>query len=94
MSFEEDALALARAVELDAAIPLPSVGPIGIVLPARDFDQSPRVFSRAQQALAIALLVVVLFVTVVTAGLSLGRYCLTTDASDTRAVPAPFVPQR
>jgi hypothetical protein len=37
------------------------------------------------------LLLVFFVVTVVTTAVSLGAYCLTTDASDTRALPPTFL---
>jgi hypothetical protein len=46
-----------------------------------------RRFSRSQRLLAGAFVALFLLVTVVTTVLSLGRYCLTTDAADTRALP-------
>jgi len=45
-----------------------------------------RRFSRFQRLLAGIFVALFLLVTVVTTVLSLGRYCLTTDAADTRAL--------
>ena len=64
--------------------------------PARQSDQnletppdmvsSPRRFSRRLRLLAGLLLALFFLGTVVTTVVSFGRYCLTTDATDTRAV--------
>jgi len=54
---------------------------------SRIVEQTPRRrFSRVQQLLAGIFVALFLLVTVVTTVLSLGRYCLTTDAADTRAL--------
>jgi hypothetical protein len=62
----------------------PRVNPIGLVETPPDFPASPRRFSRALRLLAGALLLLFLGATLVTTTVSLGRYCLTTDAADTR----------
>ncbi len=64
----------------------PRVNPIGLVESPPDFEASPRRFSRALRIAAGALLVLFLLATVVSGTVSLGRYCLTTDAADTRAL--------
>jgi len=66
---------------------LPRVNPIGITELPEGFEAEPRRFSSGQRAFAWVVLVFFLAVTVVTSTLSLGRYCLTTDAADTRALP-------
>ncbi len=53
------------------------------------FTASPRRFSRSLRLLAGALLAIFLGATVVSSVVSLGRYCLTTDAADTRMLHGP-----
>ena len=64
----------------------PRVNPIGLVETPTDFEALPRRFSPALRLVAGALLALFLLATVVTGTVSLGRYCLTTDAADTRAL--------
>jgi hypothetical protein len=67
---------------------LPRVNSVGITEHPEGFEAAPRRFSPSQRAFAWVLLLFFLAVTVVTSTVSLGRYCLTTDAADTRALPA------
>jgi hypothetical protein len=64
---------------------LPRVNPVGLLEPP-DEPSSPRRFSRGQRLLAGLFVALFLLVTVATTVVSLGRYCLTTDAADTRAL--------
>jgi hypothetical protein len=66
----------------------PRVNPVGLVEAPADLAAAPRRFSRAQRLLAGLFIALFLLVTVATTVVSLGRYCLTTDAADTRALPA------
>ena len=66
----------------------PRINPIGLLESPSDFTAAPRRFSRPLRLLAGALLAVFLAATVVSTVVSLGRYCLTTDAADARALPA------
>jgi hypothetical protein len=65
----------------------PRINPIGILETPEDYVSSPRRFSRPLRLLAGLLLALFFGATVVTTVVSLGRYCLTTDATDTRALP-------
>jgi hypothetical protein len=65
----------------------PRVNPIGILETAPDFVASPRRYSPRLRLLAVLLLALFFGATVVTTVVSLGRYCLTTDAANTRALP-------
>lgn len=64
----------------------PRVNPIGILEIPPDLASSPRRFSRPLRLLAGLLLALFVLGTVVTTVVSLGRYCLTTDSTDTRAL--------
>jgi len=64
----------------------PRVNPIGILETSPDMVSSPRRFSRRLRLLAGLLLALFFLGTVVTTVVSFGRYCLTTDATDTRAL--------
>lgn len=68
---------------------LPRVNPIGLFEAPPDFHAEPRRFSRPLRLLAAALLLLFLGATLVTTTVSLGRYCLTSDAADTRVLPSP-----
>lgn len=67
----------------------PRVNPIGILETEPDFVSSPRRYSLRLRLLTGLLLALFLGATVVTTVVSLGRYCLTTDAADTRSLPGP-----
>jgi hypothetical protein len=71
---------------------LPRVNPIGITEHPEGFEAAPRRFTPGQRAFAWVVLVLFLAVIVVTSTVSLGRYCLTTDAADTRELPAGLQP--
>ena len=64
----------------------PRVNPVGLLVPPDEASGPPRRFSRAQRLLAGLFVALFLLVTVATTVVSLGRYCLTTDAADTRAL--------
>ncbi|HSS78890.1 MAG TPA: hypothetical protein VLV54_19375 [Thermoanaerobaculia bacterium] len=66
----------------------PRVNPIGILETPSDLATTPRRFSRPRRLLAGLLLAIFFLATVVTTVASFGRYCLTTDAADTRALPS------
>jgi len=66
----------------------PRVNPVGLLETPPDLASAPRRFSRPLRLLAGLLLVLFLLGTMVTTVVSLGRYCLTTDSTDTRALPA------
>jgi hypothetical protein len=65
----------------------PRVNPVGILETEPDFVSSPRRYSPRLRLLAGLLLALFFGATMVTTVVSLGRYCLTTDAADTRALP-------
>lgn len=65
----------------------PRVNPVGLLETPPDLASTPRRFSATLRLLASLLLVLFLLGTMVTTVISLGRYCLTTDATDTRALP-------
>jgi hypothetical protein len=64
----------------------PRVNPVGLLVQPDEASAAPRRFSRAQRLLAGLFVALFLLVTVATTVVSLGRYCLTTDAADTRAL--------
>lgn len=65
----------------------PRVNPIGLLETPADFARTPRRFPALLRLLASLLLVLFLLGTMVTTVVSLGRYCLTTDSTDSRALP-------
>jgi len=65
----------------------PRVNPIGILETPSELDSAPRRFSGRLRLLAGLLLALFFLGTVVTTVISFGRYCSTTDAVDTRALP-------
>ena len=67
----------------------PRVNPIGLLESPTDYTASPRRFSRPLRLLAGALLAIFVVATVVSSVVSLGRYCLTTDAADARMLHRP-----
>lgn len=70
----------------------PRVNPIGILETGPDFVSSPRRYSLRLRLLTGLLLALFFGATVVTTVVSLGRYCLTTDAANTRdlrGLPGP-----
>lgn len=66
----------------------PRVSPIGILETPPDLVSTPRRFSRRLRLLAGLLLALFFLGTVVTTVISFGRYCSTTDATDTRGLHA------
>jgi hypothetical protein len=73
---------------------LPRITPVGLLELPGDFEASPRRFPRALRILAGLLVALFLTATIATGAVSLGRYCLTTDAADTRALPGGLRPDR
>ena len=65
----------------------PRINPIGLLETPEGYAATPRRFSGRLRLLAALLLTLFFGATVVTTVVSLGRYCLTTDAADTRALP-------
>jgi hypothetical protein len=65
---------------------IPRVNAIGLLESPPEFTTSPRRFSRPWRLLVGLVLALFLLGTVVTSVISLGRYCLTTDSTDTRAL--------
>jgi hypothetical protein len=65
----------------------PRVNPIGLLETPSDLASTPRRFPRRLRLLAGLLLALFFLGTVVTTVISFGRYCSTTDATDTRALP-------
>lgn len=68
---------------------LPRLSPLGILEPAENDAASPRVYPRSLRLLALLVIGIFLAVVVVTTSLSLGAYCLTTDAGGTPHPGAP-----
>ena len=64
----------------------PRVNPIGLLEQPEEVSASPRRFSRPQRLIAGIFVALFLLVTIASTVVSLGRYCLTTDAADTRAL--------
>lgn len=71
---------------------LPRVTPVGLLELPDGFEASPRRFPRPLRVLAGLLLALFFAATVATGAVSLGRYCLTTDGADTRALPGGLRP--
>lgn len=65
---------------------LPRVSPVGVL--ERPAGSAPRRLSPAGRLVAALLLALFLLLALATTVASLGRYCLTTDGADTRALPA------
>ncbi len=65
---------------------MPRINPVGLVEKPAEPSESPRRFSLRLRLLAGLFVLLFLLVTVATTVTSLGRYCLTTDAADTRAL--------
>ena len=70
---------------------LPRIDPVGLKTTPDDFEEAPREWPPWLRMATTLLLAVFLVVTVITTAVSLGSYCLTTDAADTRALPSTFV---
>ena len=70
---------------------IPRIDPVGLKTTPEGFDEAPRTWPRWLRISTTVLVAVFFVVTVVTTAVSLGAYCLTTDASDTRSLPAEFV---
>jgi len=66
----------------------PRVNPVGLLERTGDWTPSPRRFPLWLRVGAALLLVLFFAVTLLSGAASLGRYCLTTDGTDTRAIPA------
>lgn len=64
---------------------IPRVNPIGIL--ENPLGGSPRQASRGVRALASIVLLIFTLATVITTVVSLGAYCLTTEAGDVRHLP-------
>ncbi|HEX3532109.1 MAG TPA: hypothetical protein VH988_34045 [Thermoanaerobaculia bacterium] len=62
------------------------VGPVGLLEKPAEGSESPRRFSLRLRLVAGFFVLLFLLVTVASTVTSLGRYCLTTDAADTRAL--------
>lgn len=73
---------------------LPTVNPVGLLERPDGFTPRARSYPRWQRWTVLAILAIFALATMVTTGASLGRYCLTTDGGDTRALPwgAPASP--
>jgi len=65
---------------------MPRINSVGLLEKPADAPESPRRFSLRLRLLAGFFVLLFLLVTVATTVTSLGRYCLTTDAADTRAL--------
>ncbi|MEM7678573.1 MAG: hypothetical protein AAF449_21505 [Myxococcota bacterium] len=65
----------------------PTVNPIGIVNYPQDYSARPRTYGGWMRTTATAVLIVFAVVVTVTTGVSLGAYCLTSDAGNTHALP-------
>lgn len=72
---------------------LPRVSPLGILEPGDNDAASPRVYPKTVRILSLLVLGIFLTVVVVTTSLSLGTYCLTTDAGSRFAVTSKKGPR-
>jgi hypothetical protein len=69
-------------------VDLPRVSPTGILEIPRGYRARPAKTPRRLKIIAAVVLLSFLLVGIATTALSLGRYCLTTDTSNTSALPA------
>lgn len=67
-------------------IPTPQVDPIGIVRYPGDYSAPPRTYPPWLRVMAAMLLVIFATVVVVSTGISIGTYCLTSDGADFTAL--------
>ena len=67
---------------------LPRVSPVGILEPGDNDLAAPRVYPPALRIIALCVLGLFFAVVVVSTSLSLGSYCLTTDAGSASPLPA------
>ena len=65
---------------------VPRINPVGLLEKPAEVAESPRRFSLRLRLLAGLFVLLFLLITIATTVTSLGRYCLTTDAADTRAL--------
>jgi len=72
------------------ALEAPRVNPVGVLETPGGFSATPRRYSAVVRALALTVLVAMTAVILVTTAYSLGRYCLTSQAS--AAVPTEVHP--
>ena len=66
---------------------LPRIDPVGLVRVPDGYSRTPRRYPPALRIAALALVAAFLTAGTLTTVLSLGRYCLTTDASNTGSLP-------
>ena len=71
---------------------LPHANPVGIAVTPEGFSQRPRCYGSAVRIAAGLLLGTFLAVVCVTTAVSLGKYCLTTDAENTTSLPPAYLP--
>jgi hypothetical protein len=71
-------------------VELPRTSPVGLPVPA-EFTQVARSYSFVSRTIAVVLLGIFLAVVSVTTTVSLGRYCLTSDTSNTQALPPRYL---
>ncbi len=64
----------------------PRINAVGIVEYPDDYESRPRGFPRPIRVFASLLLLFFFAATVVTGAVSVGAYCLTSDAGDTRTL--------
>ncbi len=74
-------------------LPGPTVDPLGIVRYPTGYAGAPRAYGPGLRLGAAALLVVFALVVVVSTGVSLGRYCLTSDGANVSRL-APWIDGR
>ena len=67
---------------------MPRVSPVGVLEPGDNDLASPRVYPPALRVVALVVLGLFFAVVVVSTSLSLGSYCLTTDAGSASPLPA------
>ena len=65
----------------------PHSDPIGLPIRPEGFAEAPRAYAWPARVVAALLLSTLLAVVSVTTAASLGAYCLTSDAGNTRALP-------
>ena len=70
---------------------LPRVNPIGLTEIPPGFQARRRRYSRTARVVATVVLTIFALVVIVTTVLSLGAYCLTSDASNTSGLPQTYL---
>ena len=69
---------------------IPEINPVGVLTRPEAYAQTPRSYPTLVRIFAAALVAAFLSVVVVTSAVSLGAYCLTSDGTNTQALPTSY----